>query len=324
MTRRGRKNTSKKGADVNNEYRDRLFKFIFGNPNHKEWTLSLYNAVNGSSYTDENDIEINTINDAVYMKMKNDVSFLIDDALNLYEQQSTYNPNMPLRFLIYSGMLYDKYARQHDLHLYGPRLQPIPTPKRVCFYNGKAEKEDRTILKFTDGFPSKAESDIEVIVTMININYGHNMELLEACGPLNAYSWFVNGVVEKQTRDKISLSKAIDETLNEMPDDFVIKQFLLDNKAEVKRMCITEYDEKRVLAQQLEDGIEIGREEGIEIGREEGREEGLEIGREEGQIKAMKAMAKKLFKEGWSVEKIAEFEEVDAVDVKIWINENER
>ena len=94
--------------------------------------------------------------------------------------------------------------------------------------------------------------------------------------------------MEKQTRDKISLSKAIDETLNEMPDDFVIKQFLLDNKAEVKRMCITEYDEKRVLAQQLEDGIEIGREEGIEIGREEG------------QIKAMKAMAKKLFKEACS------------------------
>ena len=193
----GRKNKSNKGSGVNNEYRDRLFKFIFGNPNHKEWTLSLYNAVNGSSYTDENDIEINTIGDAVYMKMKNDVSFLIDNTLNLYEQQSTYNPNMPLRFLIYSGMLYDKYARSHDLHLYGPRLQPIPIPRCVCFYNGKAEKEDRAILKFTDGFPSDAESDIEVIVTMININYGHNMELLEACGPLNAYSWFVNGVVEK-------------------------------------------------------------------------------------------------------------------------------
>jgi predicted transposase YdaD len=136
------------------------------------------------------------------------------------------------------------------------------------------------------------------------------MELLEGCEPLRDYSWFVDGVVNKQVQDRQSLARAIDETINEMPDDFVIKQFLLDNKAEVKRMWITEYDEKRVLAQQLEDGIEIGREEGIEIGREEG------------QIKAMKAMAKKLFKEGWSVEKIAEFEEVDAIDVKIWINEN--
>ena len=120
----------------------------------------------------------------------------------------------------------------------------------------------------------------------------------------------VSGVVEKQTRDKISLSKAIDETLNEMPDDFVIKQFLLDNKAEVKRMCITEYDEKRVLAQQMEDGIEIGREEGIGIGEERG------------QIREKKATAKKLFNKGWSLEEIAEFEEVDVVDVKIWINEN--
>ncbi|MBP5622159.1 MAG: hypothetical protein J6X44_09110 [Thermoguttaceae bacterium] len=300
---RGRKNKSRKNAGVNNEYRDRLFKFIFGNPNHKEWTLSLYNAVNGSNYTDENDIEINTIADAVYMRMKNDVSFLINDTLNLYEQQSTYNPNMPLRFLIYAGMLYDKYARQHDLHLYGPKLQPIPVPKCVCFYNGKVEKEDRTILKFTDGFPPDAESDVEITVTMINVNYGHNKELLESCEPLNEYSWFVGKVVEKEMRDKRSLARAIDETINEMPDDFVIKQFLLDNKAEVKRMYITEYDENRVLAQQLEDGIEIGREEG--------------------QFREKKATAKKLFNKGWTVEEIADFEEVDVVDVKIWLNEND-
>ena len=299
----GRKNKSRKNAGVNNEYRDRLFKFIFGNPNHKEWTLSLYNAVNGSNYTDENDIEINTIADAVYMRMKNDVSFLINDTLNLYEQQSTYNPNMPLRFLIYAGMLYDKYARQHDLHLYGPKLQPIPVPKCVCFYNGKVEKEDRTILKFTDGFPPDAESDVEITVTMINVNYGHNKELLESCEPLNEYSWFVGKVVEKEMRDKRSLARAIDETINEMPDDFVIKQFLLDNKAEVKRMYITEYDENRVLAQQLEDGIEIGREEG--------------------QFREKKATAKKLFNKGWTVEEIADFEEVDVVDVKIWLNEND-
>ncbi len=309
--RRGdRKNKSTKGSGVNNEYRDRLFKFIFGNPNHKEWTLSLYNAVNGSNYTDANDIEINTIDDAVYMKMKNDVSFIVDETLNLYEQQSTYNPNVPLRFLIYAGMLIDKYARQRNLHLYGSRLQTIPVPKCVCFYNGKAEREDRTILKFTDGFPLGAKSDIEVIVTMININYGHNMELLEGCEPLRDYSWFVDGVVNKQVQDRQSLARAIDETINEMPDDFVIKQFLLDNKAEVKRMWITEYDEKRVLAQQLEDGIEIGMERGLKQGREEGK------------IETMKATVQKLFKKGWSIEEIAEFEDVDVVDIKIWLNES--
>ena len=95
---------------ANREYRDRLFKFIFGNPQNKEWTLSLYNAVNGSHYTDASAIKLNTIENAVYMSMKNDVSFLIDNTMSFYEQQSTFNPNMPMRFLIYAGMIYSKYV----------------------------------------------------------------------------------------------------------------------------------------------------------------------------------------------------------------------
>ena len=111
-------------TDVNREYRDRLFKFIFGNPEKKEWTLSLYNAVNGSHYTDAKAIILNTIDDVLYISMKNDVSFLIGDTLNLYEQQSTFNPNMPMRFLIYAGMLYGKYIQTNeDFGLYSPRLQ---------------------------------------------------------------------------------------------------------------------------------------------------------------------------------------------------------
>ena len=91
--------------EVNNKYSDRLFKFIFGRFENREWTLSLYNAINGSNYTDPDEIEINTIESAVYLSMRNDVSFLIADVMNLYEQQSTFNPNMPMRFLIYAGML---------------------------------------------------------------------------------------------------------------------------------------------------------------------------------------------------------------------------
>ena len=100
------KKKNKKKKDTNREYKDRLFKFIFGNPENKEWTLSLYNAINHTSYTNADDIQITTIQDAVYMKMKNDVSFLVNNIMNFYEQQSTFNPNMPMRFLIYSGMIY--------------------------------------------------------------------------------------------------------------------------------------------------------------------------------------------------------------------------
>ena len=83
--------------DIRNEkcysqYRDRLFKFIFGNPEHKEWTLSLYNAVNGTNYVNPEDIQLTTLDDAVYMNMKNDTSFLITETMNFWEQQSSFNP----------------------------------------------------------------------------------------------------------------------------------------------------------------------------------------------------------------------------------------
>lgn len=89
-------------ATINSKHKDRLFSFLFGNHEHREWTLSLYNAVNGSAYDNPDDIQITTIEDVIYMGMKNDVSFLISDMLNIYEQQSTFNPNMPVRLLMYA------------------------------------------------------------------------------------------------------------------------------------------------------------------------------------------------------------------------------
>ena len=94
---------------VNTQYKDRLFKYIFGNPENKQWTLALYNAVNGTDYTDLNALKLNTLEEALYMKMKNDISFIIHFEMNLWEHQSSYNPNMPYRFLEYAGALYSKY-----------------------------------------------------------------------------------------------------------------------------------------------------------------------------------------------------------------------
>ena len=129
--------------NVNREHKDRLFKFIFGNPENKAWTLSLYNAINGSSYDNPDDIKFTTIEDVVYMKMKNDVSFLVSGEMNFYEQQSTFNPNMPMRFFIYAGMVYAKYVENsRNYHRYSSELQKAPTPKCICFYNGSANKEE--------------------------------------------------------------------------------------------------------------------------------------------------------------------------------------
>ena len=247
---------------ANREYKDRLFKFIFGNPDNKEWTLSLYNAVNGSHYTDPNDIKLNTIENVVYMSMKNDVSFLIADTMNFYEQQSTFNPNMPMRFLIYAGMAYSKYVQESEqYHRFSGTLQKAPTPKCICFYNGTDDKGDRVTLRLSDAFAPGSEPDIEVTVAMININFGHNRELLATCRPLSDYAQFIE-MIRINQKNGGTLEEAVDRALENLSDDSALKAFLMANKAEVKYMCITEYDEEKAFAEQKAEGIEIGFEKG--------------------------------------------------------------
>ena len=250
---------------INKEHKDRLFCFLFGSESNKEWTLSLYNAVNGTDHRDADDILFTTMDDAIYMGMKNDVSFNLFHVMNIYEQQSTYNPNMGVRQLMYAGKLYDKYIHRNKLNVYGKRIVKLPIPKLVVFYNGTEGKEDR-ILKLSDAFETKGqavESDIEVKVRMININYGQNRKLLGACRPLEEYAWLVKHI--RENHEDMDIENAVDKAIDEMPADYVIRPFLIGNRAEVKGMCITEYNEAETL--------QMIREEGREEGRKEGREE---------------------------------------------------
>ena len=258
---------------INRQHKDRLFKLLFGNETRKEWTLSLYNAVNGTSYENESDIILTTIEDAVYMGMKNDVSFIMGDMMNMYEQSSTVCPNMPMRFLVYTGMLYAKYVQdgRNNINLYSSRQQKFPVPKLVCFYNGRAEEPDRRILELRDAFDGEADADISVKVTMLNINSGRNKELMEACQALREYAWLIRRIRDNQT-DGNGIEDAVDKTLESMPEDFLIKPLLEANRAEVKQMCITEYDEARTM----------------EMFREEGKAEGLAEGRAEGRAEERK------------------------------------
>ena len=286
------KKKNKKKKDTNREYKDRLFKFIFGNPENKEWTLSLYNAINGTSYENADDIQLTTIQDAVYMKMKNDVSFLINNIMNFYEQQSTFNPNMPMRFLIYAGMVYSKYIETSDKYYeYSSTQQKAPTPQCVCFYNGTTNKDDRIILKLSDAFEPEPKSDIEVTVTMININYGHNKELMEKCKPLSEYSWFVDRIRSLLKKGK-ELKAAISTAIDELEKNSLIKPFLLSNKAEVTRMCITEYNEEKVRNQTLEEGKAIGKAEGEAIGIQKGEAIGIQKGKKEGILEILVSLVK--------------------------------
>ncbi len=250
---------------INTKYKDRLFTFIFGNAERKEWTLSLYNAVNGSSYTNPDDIMFMTMDDVLYMGMKNDLSFLVTDLANMYEQQSTYNPNMPVRKLMYAARMYDRYIHLHKLNIYSTKQVRLPVPKLVTFYNGREDMED-SILELKDAFltedgqPVDAESDIQVRVRMININYGKNKELMAACRPLSDYAWFIAEI--RRYSETMDIETAIDSALDNMPDDSELKELLIANKAEVKQMCITEYNEAETMEKFKDEGRAEGRAEG--------------------------------------------------------------
>ena len=156
-------------GNANKEYKDRLFHFLFGREEHKGWTLSLYNAVRGSDYTNAEEIRINTIDDVLYLGMHNDISFLIVGELNLFEQQSSFNPNMPLRMLQYTAKLYSKHVKQNHLNFYGSRLLELPVPKLVVFYNGSTDKPDEMTLNLRDSFPADADPDIAISKTIDEI-----------------------------------------------------------------------------------------------------------------------------------------------------------
>ncbi|MBR1741390.1 MAG: hypothetical protein IJ733_05880 [Lachnospiraceae bacterium] len=245
---------------INRKHKDRLFSFLFGREENKKWTLDLYNAVNGSHYTEPEEIEITTIEDVLYMAMKNDLSFILDWKMSIYEQNSSWNPNLPIRELMYAGKLYDKYIHKNKLNIYGKKLVTLPVPKLIVFYNGTEEKEDDAILELKDAFPEELRegvSDISVKVRMLNINKGRNRKLMEACKPLSEYAWFIEEIRENKRRE-MEIEEAVDRALDEMPEDFSIREFLMENRAEVKDMCLTEYNEEETMQMFKEEGEENG------------------------------------------------------------------
>ena len=246
------------------EYKDRLFSFIFGREEHKDWTLSLYNAVRGSHYTNPDDIQITTIRDVLYLGMHNDVSFIIANELSLYEQQSTYNPNMPIREFLYAAKLLEQYLAPKKMELYWKKLVRIPAPKLVVFYNGRENHPDETLLKLSDAYPDGIEGDIEVKVRMLNINFGHSKKLFDACQPLREYTWLVEKI--RDLTKITNLEEAVDRAINEMPNEFRLKTILIQHKAEVKGMILTEYDEQEAMNSFREEGRQEGRQEGVQEG----------------------------------------------------------
>ena len=226
-------------AHTNREVRDRLFKKVFED---KKDLLSLYNALNNTAYDDPDAIEITTIDDVIYMGMKNDLSFIISSVLNVYEQQSTYNPNMPLRSLLYIAKSFESYMTDwRDVH--GSRLVRLPNPQPVVFYNGNDNRPDKEELLLSDAYVDGRNVKLELKVLMFNINEGRNADLMEHCQKLKEYSLFVSKL--KECRKKCAtVEEAVDETVDYCIEHDILKSILAKNRAEVRMSVLTEYDEE--------------------------------------------------------------------------------
>ncbi len=263
---------------INRKYKDNLFRLLFGGEDGKRDLLELYNAVTGSNYQDANDLEIMTISNVIYMGMKNDIAVMIDNQLALYEHQSSFNPNMPIRGFMYFGKLYDKYIKQNGYNIYGSKLIPLPKPQYIVFYNGKVDRPDSEKLKLSSAFPNKAvdldiEKEFEWTATMLNINYGRNVDIVRHCKKLQDYTIFVDKV--KQYVNGMPLEDAVQLAVDECIRENVLREFLIRHKAEVIDVCITEYNEEETIAQFKQEAYTEGIEKGIEKGMEKGIEKGI-------------------------------------------------
>lgn len=247
---------------INIKYKDRLFRLLFGAETSKENILQLYNALNNTAYNNPNDVELCTIDDVIYIKMKNDVAIILDSYLSLWEQQSSYNPNMPLRGLMYFSKLYDKYIEANKLNIYGSKLVKIPTPKYIVFYNGRNGTEAIEELKLSDAFiHSDTSNKFQWTATMYNLNAGKNDDLLKNCKPLADYMTLVNYIREYQKT--CDLAYAVDMAIDQCIKEDVLADFLRSHRAEVRDMCITEYNEETFVNGIRAEGIEEGIEEGL-------------------------------------------------------------
>ena len=265
-------------------YKDTIFRMLY---HDKANLLSLYNAVNGKDYKNPDELQIVTLENAIYMGMKNDLAFIIDMNLYLYEHQSTYNPNIPLRNLFYIADEYQRLVVRKSL--YSTVIQKIPTPRFVVFYNGTQEVEDYSEFRLSSAYENPTEDpDLELRVTMLNVNDGHNKELMEHCKTLKEYAKYV-AKVRKYVSQNNSLEEAVIRAVDECIEEGILKEFLAKNKAEVIKVSIYEYDkefeEKKLRKAEYEAGVEVG----IELGEQ----------------KFLKTLVRKKMEKGKSAEQIA-------------------
>ncbi|MDR1901068.1 MAG: Rpn family recombination-promoting nuclease/putative transposase [Treponema sp.] len=232
--------------NANRGHKASLFVTLFNTP---EALRELYNALAGTNYGEETPVEINTLQDVLYQGIKNDLSFVIDGKLVvLVEHQSTPNPNMPLRFLLYMAELYGRMIDNKEFHLRTRRK--LPRPEFVVLYNGMIPMPDRWILRLSDAYEEylgEPWGRLELEVPVVNINPGHNEELLRKSPLLGGYGKFIEKVREQKGLGK-SLEDSILNALDYCIEAGILREFFKIRRMEVKKMILNELTNEYALA----------------------------------------------------------------------------
>jgi len=248
---------------VKRTYKDSLFRNIF---NNKARLRNLYEALSGRKLA-ARDIHINTLRGTFFSDIKNDISFRVKGRLVvLIEQQSTWNPNMPLRFLWYLAKLYRRQVpRDMQYHI---KLVPLETPEFYVLYNGREIEPLYQVLRLEDAFEETPAGDslLRLDVPCYNLNAAPGNELLDRCYELRSYSVFVAKVREGKDSG-MTLDTAVIAAMRYCITHDLMADYFKENESEVLDMVSAKWDWNEALRIAREDAAEMAREEGMEKGR---------------------------------------------------------
>jgi DNA-binding transcriptional regulator of glucitol operon len=253
---------------ANTKYKDSVFSVLFSDPSALR---ELYGALEGITLPPDIPVTINTLQDVLFMERINDISFTVGDkVVVLLEHQSTINPNMALRLLMYIARIYEKILG--DKNIYTTKALTIPRPEFFVLYNGTAPYPDEQVLKLSDafenieglGYSGKGPIELELIVRVININEGRNEKIVRGSKVLAGYRAFI-GKVREYEQERGDREAALKLAIAYCREHDILREFLELHASEVMNMLTTEWN--------WDDAKEVwyneGREEGLEKGREE-------------------------------------------------------
>jgi hypothetical protein len=261
-------------AKANREMKDSLFSSLFG---EKEAFLELYSALLGVTLPPDIDAQDVTLDHVLFLEQVNDLAYLVGNTVViLVEHQSTVNPNMPLRFLMYVARVYEKMF--DDTKKYGRKLLRIPKPVFIVLYNGNEPYPEQETLRLSDAFLEAGQllpaelaelASVELEVVVYNVNVGANKEIVQRSRMLTGYVVFIGKCKEKVEAGK-ELDIAIEEAINECIDGDILADYLKNHGYEVRNMLMTEWS--------TEVAIRVNREEAFEEGEARGEARGIEKG----------------------------------------------